>query len=386
MPSGSLKKRVAFSVINCICFDQRVQKIAETVSTLDCDILIVGRTLGECCKKKLVPFPVKRFRMLFRRGFFFYQFFSIRLFFYLLFCKCDLLVANDLDTLLPNFFVSKIRGIPLVFDSHEYFTGLPEIRDKPFIKRIWTTIERLILPRLKYVMTVTDSISAAFEEKYGIKAAVVRNCSRKSGLIQGFPKNELGISKDRFLLIFQGGGINMDKGGEELIEAVKMTEGVYLIIAGSGEVMPTLKRKVSELYLEDRIKFFPKMPWKDLMRYTKSADAGLSLEKDTNLNYRYSLPNKLFDYISAGIPVISGNLPEIKKVVEATGCGIIIPEITPEEISRAIVKLRDNPDLLNKFRQSSVIASESLNWENESKKVHDFYKQIIINTSDRNIV
>jgi glycosyltransferase involved in cell wall biosynthesis len=377
MSSRSSKKQVAFSVINCICFDQRVLKIAGTVRELDCDITIIGRKSGDCYKTSSVPFVTVRFYMIFNKGFLFYKFFNIRLFFYLLFHRFDLLVANDLDTLLPNYLISRLKKTPLVFDSHEYFTGLPEIRDRPFVKWVWTTIEKSIFPKLKYVITVSDSIAEAYSEKYGLKPVVVRNCSGRTNNINAFSKSELGINTDHFLLVFQGAGINIERGGEELIDAIKITENVSLIIVGSGEVMSVLKKKVHERDLSGRIKFFPKMPWDELMKYTKSASAGLCLEKDTNLNYRYCLPNKLFEYISAGIPVITGSLPEIKKVVEEYECGIIIPEITPGEISKAISKLRDDPALLNKLKRNTVIASEKLNWNIECKIITDFYNQIL---------
>jgi len=377
MPQSYHKFRVAFSVTNCICFDQRVRKIAEVVSNLNCDIILIGRKSGDCCEKDKIPFRTVRFRMLFKNGFLFYKFYNLRLVFWILFHKYDILVANDLDTLLPNFLVSKLKGLPLVYDSHEYFTGVPEVQNRPFVKWVWKTIERAIFPHLDHVTTVTDSVAAQYEEEYGIKPAVLRNCSRTSSGIRAYSHQELGISDDHLILVFQGGGINIDKGGEELIEAVNITENVSLLVVGSGDVLPDLKQKASELNLSDRVKFIPKVPWEELMRYTRSADAGMSLEKDTNLNYRFSLPNKLFDYISAGIPVITGSLPEIKKVVEENGCGIIISEITPEEISKAITKLKNDHDLLNKLKQNAVRASEALNWENESKKVIKFYKDVL---------
>jgi glycosyltransferase involved in cell wall biosynthesis len=369
--------RVAFSVTNCICFDQRVQKIAGTVSKLGCKITIIGRRLDSCCDSESIAFRTKRFRMFFRRGFLFYKFINIRLFFYLLFHRFDIVVANDLDTLLPNFLIAKLKRLPLVYDAHEYFTGVPELQDRPFVKWVWTTIERNIFPHLKTVMTVSDSIAEQYEKQYGIRAIVVRNCASSSEEIKQLSRDELGIPEDSLLLILQGGGINIDRGGEELIEAVSKVDKVFLIIAGSGDVIDVLKEKTINLNVFDRIRFIPKLHWKELMRYTKSADAGLTLDKDTNLNYRFSLPNKLFDYISAGIPVIAGDLPEVKKIIDEYRCGIIIPKVTSEEIGRAIIKLRDDRDYLNKLNQNAVNASESLNWDLESKKVSDFYSEII---------
>ncbi|MFH0842836.1 MAG: glycosyltransferase [Bacteroidota bacterium] len=381
MPQSLNKKRIAFSVTNCICYDQRVQKIAATVEKLDCEITIIGRRLGDCCDSDLVPFKTKRFNMRFKHGFLFYKFFNIRLYFYLLFHKFDLLVANDLDTLLPNFLVSKLKHLPLVYDSHEYFTGVPELNNKPFRKRIWKSMERSIFPHLRHVMTVNDSIATQYQNEYGVRPEIVRNLARSSKTINGYTHKELGINESDILLIFQGAGINIDRGGEELVEAISRTENVTLLIAGAGDVLNDLKEKAESLNLTGQVRFMPKMSWEELMRFTKSSDAGMTLDKDTNLNYRFILPNKLFDYISAGIPVISSNRNEVARIISENNCGIIIPSVTPEEIHNAIIKLRDDRMLLNKLRQNSVKASESLNWESESRKVTEFYKIILSNST-----
>ena len=318
--------------------------------------------------------------MIFHKGFLFYKFFNIRLFFYLLFHNYDILVANDLDTLLPNFLISRLKRNTLVYDSHEYFTGVPELEGRRFVKWVWKAIERAIFPHLKYVMTVSDSIARLYEKEYGIRPVTVMNCSRSSKDIKGLSEEDIGIRSGDLLMILQGGGINIDKGGEELIETMKITEGASLIIAGSGDVVQKLKKGVILADLTDKVKFFDIMPWNELMRFTKTADVGLCLEKDTNLNYRFCLPNKLFDYISAGIPVIAGNLLEVSAVIKKYDCGLIIPEITPEEISRAIGILKNDSALLNKLRQNAVIAAEKLTWEKESQKVREFYEKVLKST------
>lgn len=350
--------------------------MAAVINSLGADVTIIGRHLDKCCDNDTLPYHTHRFRMFFRKGFLFYKFINIRLFFYLLFHKSHILVANDLDTLLPNFLVSKLKRIPLVYDSHEYFTGVPEIQNRPFVKWVWTTIEKSIFPRLEHIITVSDSIADQYEKQYGIRPTVVRNCAKRSEHIKSYNRSEIGVPEDFLLLILQGGGINIDRGGEELIEAVSRLEKVFLIIAGSGDVIGLLKEKAIELNSFDRIRFISKLPWEEMMRYTKSSDAGLSLDKDTNLNYHFSLPNKLFDYISAGIPVIAGNLPEVKKIIDENSCGICIPAVTPEEIGKEITRLRDDRILLNNMRLNSVSASESLNWDLESSKVKNFYEEL----------
>lgn len=376
MSRSDNKINAVFSVINCICYDQRVLKIAGEVSDLGCNVTIIGRRRGSCCTKSELPFRTFRFRMLFNKGFLFYSFFNIRLFFYLLFHNYDLLISNDLDTLLPNFLVAKLKRKSLVYDSHEYFTGVPELRGRKFVTWFWKSLEKRMFPHLKYVMTVSDSLALQYEKEYGVRPVTVRNCSLLSSGLKGFSRNEMGVKPGDLLLVFQGGGINIERGGEELIEAMRFTEDVTLIVAGSGDVIASLKNRVRDPGLSDRIIFLDMMPWNELMKYTRSADAGLSLDKDTNLNYRFSLPNKLFDYISAGIPVIAGELPEVAGIINKYGCGIIIPEITPEAICDALSTLKNDPELLNKLRQNAVNASEDLSWEKESEKLKRFYERV----------
>jgi len=369
--------RVVFSVTNCICHDQRVLKMAETVSGLNCEITIVGRKRGDCCDSDSVPFKTKRFRMLFKRGFLFYKFFNIRLFFYLLFHRYDLLVSNDLDTLLPNFIVSKLKRIPLVYDSHEYFTGVPEIQNRPFVKWVWKCIEKMIFPHLKYIITVNDSIANLYKDEYGTRPAVVRNCSPTANSVVPYSRKELGIPEEHLLLIFQGTGINVNRGGEELIEALKSIDKVFLLIVGGGDKLEILKSRVRDLDINERVKFIPIVSWKELIKYTKSADAGLTIDKDSNTNYRYSLPNKLFDYITAGIAIIASDLPETSKILNEYYCGLIIDEVTPKKISFAISQLKDNPFKLAEMKRNALLASARFNWETESEKVKELYKKAL---------
>jgi glycosyltransferase involved in cell wall biosynthesis len=353
--------------------------MALTVQEFGTDITIIGRKRGSCCENETVPWKTRRFSMVFNRGFLFYKFYNIRLFFYLLFHRFDLLVANDLDTLFPNFLVSKLKGIPLVYDSHEYFTGVPELQHRPFVRWVWRSIERMILPKLKYFITVSDPIAEQYYFEYGIKGVTIRNCAVRSDKIEPFSRSELGIEQGNLLLIMQGAGININRGGEELIESMSVVENVFLIMIGAGDVFEKLKRLAIEKCVSEKVRFISSLPWVEMMRYTKSADAGLSLDKNTNLNYSFSLPNKLFDYISAGIPVIAGDLPEVTRIITENTCGIIIPEITPEEIGQAISLLDSNRDLLKVLKQNAGAASELLNWERESLQVKEFYSQFFYN-------
>lgn len=383
MQKGSHRPRVVLSVTNCICFDQRVLKIAETINHLNVDITIIGRRRGTCCNTDIVPFRAKRFRMIFKNGFLFYAFYNFRLFIHLLLHRYDILVANDLDTLLPNFLVSKLKGLPLVYDSHEYFTGLPEIQHRSFVKWVWTSLEKAILPRLKYVITVSEPIAKLYKKLYDVEPLVVRNMARNTDHIVPFTPVDLGIKPDELLVIIQGTGINVDKGAEELIDAINLTERIFLLVIGSGDLIPQLKEKARNASLDSRVRFIPPLSWEKLAKYTKSAHAGMCLEKNTNLNYLYSLPNKLFDYIAAGIPVIAGSLPESELLIKEYNFGLIIENVTPEAISTALTTLRDNRKLLEELKLNAIKAANLLSWEKESTRVVELYTNVLNNFKNR---
>ena len=373
MPQDN-KISVVLCVTNCICYDQRILKMASVLEELDTSVLIAGRGHNKCCGKELVKFRTKRFRMLFKKGFLFYKFYNVRLFFFLLFHRFDIIIANDLDTLPAAFLASKFTRSTLVYDSHECFTEVPELTGRKFVRGVWLTIEKVIFPHLKHVITVSDSISDYYFNKYGNRPVVVRNVAPSSEHLLKMNRTDLNIPANNIVLVMQGTGINVDKGAEELVEAVLQLENVNLLIIGSGDIVPELKKKAGSTH---KILFIPKVNWETLMRYTKCADAGMCLEKDTNLNYRFSLPNKLFNYISAGIPVISSGMPEVRRLVEQYKSGIVISEVTSDGIVGAIKVLSENREYLNKLKQNALLASLSVRWENEKEIVTDFYKNIL---------
>ena len=322
------------------------------------------------------PYSSLRMKLFFTKGPCFYAAFNIRLFFLLLFKKADLVVANDLDTLLPNYLVSKIKNIPLVYDSHEYFTEVPELVHRKKVQKVWKSIERRIFPKLKDVITVNESIAGLYEKEYGIRPKVVRNIPPARKVTVTKTRTELGLPKDKFILILQGSGINVDRGTEEMVEAMpSITEEAVLLIVGSGDVIDTLKSKVKQLQLQKRVIFKPKQPYEELMQYTVHADLGLTLDKDTNLNYRYSLPNKIFDYIHAGIPVLASSLPEIEKIIKQYNIGDFIPSHNPKSIAAKVNEIVENKTLMNDWRKNLIFAARDLSWEKEEQTIKMVYSK-----------
>lgn len=372
-----VKKRILIAVSNDASTDQRVYKQSVALHASGFDIKLYCRKVpGKHYEAD--PFPTRRFRLPIHSGVLFYAAFNIRLFFALLFAKGDMLYANDLDTLPANALISAIRQKPLIYDSHEYFTGVPEIQKRPFVKFIWGFLERNCISRAKLVLTVSESIAALLMKNYSLPAvSVVRNVPIGNFEPVPFKRAEIGIDSKTFLIVLQGAGINVDRGGEELLEALQFIEDATLMIIGGGDAMPLLRKKGKELKLESKIIFIPKLPYADMMRYTAMADLGVSLDKASNINYRFSLPNKLFDYALAGIPVLTSNLIEVRKIVEKYEIGAVVASHNPKDIAEAIHSLRANPELLTKYKRNTSRMNEVLNWESEFEPVIDKIKKFV---------
>ncbi len=370
-------KKVSVSVINDLATDQRVKKVCRSLHEMGFDLILVGRRMHNSPRMDVRPYPVHRMKLLFEKGPAFYVCFQIRLFFFLLFHKATLLVSNDLDTLLPNFLVSKLKRVPLVYDSHEYFTGVPELQYHPLRQRIWKQVERWIFPRLKDVFTVNDSIADLYAEEYGVRPVVIRNVPETGGEIVKKSRASLSLPVDKKIMILQGSGINIQRGAEEMVEAMQFVENSILLIVGGGDVIELLKEKVKQWHLEQKVLFKPRQPYEMLMQYTAVADLGLSLDKDTNINYRFSLPNKIFDYLHAGVPVLASDLVEIRKIIDTYQVGAFISDYQPQHIAQKVNEIFSMPEELIKWKLNTQKAASVLNWENESKRLRKVYAKYV---------
>ncbi len=362
------KKRIIVSVINDLVTDQRVSRTCNELHQLGYEVLLVGRKLPASLPMPEVPYQFIRMNLIFKKGALFYAFFNWRLFWLLVFKKADILWSNDLDTLLANYCASRLKRVKLIFDSHEYFTEVPELEHNAFAKSVWKKIEGWIVPKLHYCITVNESIAQLFQEKYNKKFEVIRNVPRKNTLERSVTRRDLNLPDDKHIIILQGSGINVDRGSEELVEAFKLLPAhFHLLIVGSGDVLNTLKRMVKDASMEDKVTFIGKQPYSVLVQYTMNADAGVTLDKDTNINYRFSLPNKIFDYIQCGIPVISSNLVELRKIVDTYQVGAIVPEVTPESIATTIEEMFADQEKYHAMKSNIPLAAYELNWEMEKK-------------------
>ena len=180
---------------------------------------------------------------------------------------------------------------------------------------------------------------------------------------------------DKHLLVLQGSGINIQRGAEELVQAMQYLDDCHLMIIGGGDVLPVLKQMVVDLNITDRVRFLPRMSYAKMMAYTQNAELGFCLDKDTNLNYRFSLPNKLFDFIQAGVPIVASHLTEIEKIIRRYDVGVFIDNHDPKTIAATIQDALSDAERYGKWKQNLAVAAQDLRWENEEKALLAIYQQ-----------
>ena len=336
------------------------------------DVLLIGRQLSNS-KKLDRNYKTHRISLIFNNGFLFYAEYNLRLFFFLLLKKVHVLHANDLDTLLSMWLLSKLKKVPLVYDSHEFFLGVPEIQNKKMVKFIWKLIERIIFPRLKHVFTVNESIAKLYQNAYNVNVKVLRNVPEQTKIDLIKTKSNLNLPSQKPVVILQGSGINVDRGAEELLEAIALQDQFFLCVIGKGDVFEKLRERALRQDLSKKTMFIDAIPYEEMMQYTMLSDIGVSLDKPNNLNYEFSLPNKFFDYIKAGIPVVSSHLIEIRKLVEQFNCGAMTTSHDPHDILDALQYAFKNK---SSFKNGILQAKEELVWEKEVIDLINCYQAI----------
>ncbi len=368
-------KKITVSVISDLTTDQRVIRICNTLQQMGFEVTVIARAFKDSLPLDAYSFASKRIRCHWRKGIFQYAEFSFKLFFSILFCKTDYFLANDLDTLVPNYIVSKLRRKKLIYDTHEYFTGVPELRDSHLKRKCWKIIEDYIFPTLKTVYTVNESVKNKYREEYGNEIAIVRNVPVTSTTENA---ERPASWQNKMVLLLQGAGINEGRGGLELMEAMLLLPDDYLLVyIGSGNQWELLQHKRIEWKLEQKVEMIGKVSPSKLKLYTPHAQIGFSLDSFEDLNCLFNLPNKIFDYIHAGVPIIATDIPEVGAVIKQYGVGIRLINNEPETIAAAVKEMMDDAAGYQDFKKNCIAASKVLCWENEKEKLITIYKPFL---------
>ncbi|WP_430812644.1 MULTISPECIES: glycosyltransferase [unclassified Carboxylicivirga] len=352
-------KKATIITTSELATDHRLHKLAGTLQQAGYECEFVCRI-----KNGHLPYhgkyPVRTLNTLWQRSPLFYLMYNLRIFLHLLFHKTDLIVSIDLDTLVGCGMAKLLKSSKLLFDSHEYFPESPEISAKPLIKNTWLLAQKIFIPLVDIGVTVCQPIAEIFQKKYGKSFLVIRNAPQKQTQTS---KQVNAADNSKFTILYQG-AVNEGRALRELVQAMHQIERGQLVIIGDGDIFEELRALAAPL--GNKVIMRGKVPFNELNYYTSQADLGVALLNNMGLNNYYALPNRLFDALHAGLPMLGINFPEIKGFIEEHSFGITIDSVAPEEIAKAINKLIDQPEPLKQWRNNALKAKLNVNWENET--------------------
>ena len=357
-------KRIYFTIFNDPVYDQRMQRICRTLAANGYEVVLIGRKTADSVEINKDSYIQHRLLCWFSTGKLYYVEFNIRLFFFLLFKKMDIICAIDLDTIIPCYYISVIKKIQRVYDAHELFSEMKEIVNRQRIKKFWLGVEKKYVPRFTFGYTVSQSIAAEFSKRYTVDYAVIRNLPLKKDTVSVTPSRDI---------IYQG-AVNEARGFEQLVPAMQQIP-LCLYIYGDGNYYAQTKALIEKYDLANKVKLMGKKKPEALSIITASAYIGINLVENTGLNQYYSLANKFFDYMDAGVPQITMRFPEYESINKQFEVAVLIEEITVDSIVNAFNML-NQPDTYARLKANCFKAKEIYNWQNEEKKLVDFYRNL----------
>lgn len=331
-------------------------------------VTLIGRRLPSSLPLRKEIYDQQRLHCMSRKGKWFYIEYNTRLFFYLLFKKMDAICAIDLDTILPCLIISKWKRVPRIYDAHELFTELKEVVIRPGIKKVWTRIEKYAVPQFLLGYTVSESIAAEFNHRYGVFYKTIRNMP-----LLRTPDAESG--RENFIL-YQG-AVNEARAFEYLIPAMKHVD-CRLVVCGDGNFMPQLRKLIADHGLQKKVELKGMLPPEELWKVSQKAYMGIAVAENEGMNQYLALPNKFFDYIHAGLPQVTMNYPEYYRINKQYEVAILIDDLAPQRIATAINNLLLDDVMYMRLKQNCLRARLELNWQNEQKNLLSFYQSVFI--------
>lgn len=361
-------KRIIFTVTNDLTYDQRMQRICTSLAQHGYGVLLVGRKLRTSKPLTEKPFVQKRLFCFFTKGIGFYAEYNLRLFFWLLFQRMDALCAIDLDTIIPNLLVSILRHKKRVYDAHELFTEQIEITSRPAIHKAWLGIEKFTVPKFTKGYTVNQFIADEFRRRYSVGYDIVRNMPLYTG------DNQPSSNSTEKFIIYQG-AVNEGRCFETLIPAMQQVNA-KLVICGEGNFFTQVKQLIAQYNVTDKVALKGYVLPSELKGLTPQARVAVTLFEKTGLNQYYSLGNRFFDYIMAGVPQVCVAYPEYKAINDVYNIALLIENTDAETIAAALNKLLTDDVLYTTIATNCQHARKQLQWQQEEKKLVAFYHNL----------
>jgi len=373
--------RIILTVTNDLTYDQRMIRIAQTLCDAGYRVVLVGRQRNNSLPLESRDFRQYRISCHFNNGKLFYLEYNWRLYHYLISQQLDGICAVDLDTITPVYFASKFLGVPRFFDAHEYFEEVPEVINRPVIKAIWKKLGNWLIPQFDRAYTVCESLADLFQKKYGIPFGVVRNLPFSEVPLPSPPVNQEVVEQIQELaglqkIILYQGALNEGRGLDEILDAMHHLEDTVLLLAGDGDIGSRLHQRVAREYLRRKVIFLGYVTPLTLRAITPFATLGLNLLEPRGKSYFYSLANKTFDYIQAGVPALHPDFPEYQKLMSEHKTGILVKRLDGKYLARIITELLDNAPLYAVLKANCRLVKNNLIWEKEKERLTAIYDSV----------
>ena len=289
----------------------------------------------------------------------------------------DVYHAHDLITLPVAWLCSRLAKGKLVYDSHELWLDRPEKQRSRFNRFLVKSIESFLIRRTHATIAPGISVGRELSTRYTmVPPLIILNVpSYRPFERSNIFRDKLGIPKEEKIVLYMG-RISSVRGVEEGILSLKYLSQCSLVIFGFGpdQYISSLKEIIGNEGLTDRVYFFDAVPFNEVTRYAMSADVGLVLHQNVSLNYYYVSPNKLFECMAAGLPVVGSNFPDLKKYIEGYNLGVTCDPESPKEIAEAIDYILSDESRYDEMRKNALEAAKIFNWENESRKLVTLYQ------------
>jgi glycosyltransferase involved in cell wall biosynthesis len=287
--------------------------------------------------------------------------------------------CHDLNSILAGVRARRRHPAPLIYDAHELWPH----RNRPDARRRKTWVieraDRYFARRASAVITVNDSIAQHMQRRYGIRDVIVLRNTPSLTARSAPPERGLLDDIDGARLVYVG-GIQTHRGLEEIIDAMPTIGGATFVAVGPGdpEYRAGLERRVAERGAGDRVRFVEWVPQEAVIATVAQADLGMCLIKNYCLSYYLSLPNKFFEYVHAGVPVLASDFPEMRRLVDTYELGVVCDPGDPAAIARAVNDLLGRPDDVKRMRDNALKASQELNWERERERLVTLYRRLVV--------
>lgn len=362
----SSQKKVLITFLGNIYYDTRCKNLYDSLSVNGFDVSFLGFDwLTQDFKETLGSISVYKLK----KGLLslsFYLKFIWHLILSLMKSPASIFFAEDIYTLPLVVIFAKLKRAKVYYDSRELFGHIAGLKDKKFKQSFWRGVEKFFIKKADHVIVTGRMDEDYLTQEYNLKnTLLIRNLPRyyKSPMHFDLHSN-LQIVKGKKIILYQG-LILKGRGIELIYNVLKALPDYVFIIIGGGDFVSYYKELAARMDLVDQVYFLGKLTQEELPKVTSAADVGAALIENLSISYYYALPNKLFEYIMAEVPVLVSNLPQMKEIVNKYDVGFAINPEKKEEIISALKKISTDSELREKFKQNCKKASEELNWEKE---------------------